>query len=77
MSKRLEETVCSACGEAQCWQGDLMCYEAQGASILPRWRWEYNEAVSRLAALAPTTGQDGTLLHAVSVVERRMTEAAS
>lgn len=66
---KLEDTVCSACGEVDCWNGVLMCEESRTASTMPRWRWERNEAVTRLARLAPTTGQDGTLLHAVRVIE--------
>jgi hypothetical protein len=69
MTSRLEDTVCSSCGEADCWNGFLMCEDARTASTMPRWRWERNQAVTRLAALAPSAGMDGSLLHAVAVIE--------
>lgn len=69
---RLEEIVCSECGERQCWEGTLMCTEAVSASIMPRWRWEMREAQERLAWLLARTGwaTDGTLLQAVGLLER-------
>lgn len=76
-----DELVCAACGSASCWAGDFMCENARTADVVSRWRWESNEAQSRLAWLVASRGKDwafdGTLLHAVAMVERLVAEDAA